>query len=73
MAPSSLNGTEKENAEKTFDLLICAAHWIGDGMALHTFANHFFGLLGGCLSEIELRDLLDQEFQRLYLNSNDGV
>lgn len=41
-------------------------HYIGDGMALHTFANHFFGLLGGDLSESELRDFLEQEFKRLH-------
>lgn len=28
-----------------FDLLICAAHFLGDGMALHTFANDLFTLL----------------------------
>ncbi|EJC98718.1 uncharacterized protein FOMMEDRAFT_143112 [Fomitiporia mediterranea MF3/22] len=30
-----------------FDLLICAAHFLGDGMALHTFANEFFQLIAG--------------------------
>jgi hypothetical protein len=29
------------------ELFICAAHFIGDGMALHQFANDFFGLLDG--------------------------
>ncbi|KAF8591917.1 hypothetical protein K439DRAFT_1643902 [Ramaria rubella] len=31
--------------EREFDLLICAAHFLGDGMALHAFANDFFSLL----------------------------
>ncbi|KXN88807.1 hypothetical protein AN958_06676 [Leucoagaricus sp. SymC.cos] len=62
-------GKEDENVEQNFDLLICAAHFIGDGMALHTFANHFFGLLGSSLDETELRVLLEQEFERLYVDS----
>ena len=32
---------------REFDLLICAAHFLGDGMALHRFANEFFTLLAG--------------------------
>ncbi|EKM84094.1 hypothetical protein AGABI1DRAFT_104077 [Agaricus bisporus var. burnettii JB137-S8] len=57
------NGTESEN-EQEFDLLICAAHYIGDGMALHTFANEFFVLLGGKLNESELRNLLELEVKQ---------
>lgn len=57
------NGTESEN-EQEFDLLICAAHFIGDGMALHTFANEFFVLLGGKLNESELRNLLELEVKQ---------
>jgi hypothetical protein len=58
------NGTETENSQE-FDLLICAAHFIGDGMALHTFANQFFGLLGSTLRDHELRNLLQQEVDQL--------
>ncbi len=50
------------SAEQTFDLLICATHYVGDGMALHTFANQFLGLLGGPLTENELMSRLDQEY-----------
>jgi hypothetical protein len=57
------NGIETENGQD-FDLLICAAHFIGDGMALHTFADQFFGLLGGALSENGLRDLLEHEVEQ---------
>ncbi|KAF9454147.1 hypothetical protein P691DRAFT_718074 [Macrolepiota fuliginosa MF-IS2] len=64
------DGTVDENAEQTFDLLICATHYLGDGMALHTFANHFFGLLGGSLSENELGELLEHEFNRLYVGND---
>ncbi|EJF66868.1 hypothetical protein DICSQDRAFT_131140 [Dichomitus squalens LYAD-421 SS1] len=54
-----------QEAERThqYELLICAMHFIGDGMALHTFANEFFGLLGGEKSEDELRDMLEDEWR----------
>ncbi|PFH49814.1 hypothetical protein AMATHDRAFT_146728 [Amanita thiersii Skay4041] len=48
-------------SEVDCDFLICAAHFIGDGMALHQFANDFFALL--CSQNIlsDLYDLLDTE------------
>lgn len=46
------------------ELLICAGHFIGDGMALHQFANDFFGLLGGDLSQEELDQLVADEWKR---------
>jgi hypothetical protein len=45
------------------ELLICAAHFIGDGMALHQFANDFFGLLGACSQE-ELDQLVVDEWKQ---------
>jgi len=51
--------------DRVFDheLLICAAHFIGDGMALHQFANDFFGLLGGSSQE-DLDQLVVDEWKR---------
>ncbi|KAI0778372.1 hypothetical protein BD413DRAFT_630739 [Trametes elegans] len=46
-----------------YELLICAMHFLGDGMALHQFANDFFGLLGGASSDDELREVLEEEWQ----------
>ena len=50
-----------------FDLLICAAHFLGDGMALHTFANDLFTLLAGDadgepLSDAKLNAILEKEW-----------
>lgn len=42
--------------------LICAAHFLGDGMALHQFANDFFSLLGSSTTP-ELAALLSKEWQ----------
>jgi hypothetical protein len=46
------------------ELLICATHFIGDGMALHQFANDFFGLLGGGFSQEELDQLVVDEWKQ---------
>jgi len=47
-----------------YELFICAAHFIGDGMALHQFANDFFGLLGGASSQEELDQLVSNEWKQ---------
>ena len=35
------------DATTEFNIMICAVHFLGDGMALHQTANDFFLLLGG--------------------------
>ena len=47
-----------------YDLLICAAHFLGDGMALHQFANDFFSLLAADKSLQELEAQLNEEWER---------
>ena len=44
----------------SFNVLFCATHYIGDGMALHQTANAFFTLLA--LSEHDLALKLDEEW-----------
>ncbi|KAG6334541.1 hypothetical protein ID866_4557 [Astraeus odoratus] len=46
------------------DLLICATHFLGDGMALHQFANDFFSLLASEKSLQELETQLGEEWNR---------
>jgi hypothetical protein len=46
------------------ELLICATHFIGDGMALHQFANDFFGMLGSARSQEELDQLVTDEWKQ---------
>ncbi|KAI0001682.1 hypothetical protein BJV77DRAFT_1063101 [Russula vinacea] len=46
------------------ELLICATHFIGDGMALHQFANDFFGLLNSAFSQQELDQLVADEWKQ---------
>lgn len=51
-----------------YDLLICATHFVGDGMALHTFANEFFRLIAGKdkngneKTTEEIEEMLEQEW-----------
>ncbi|KAI0830500.1 hypothetical protein BC628DRAFT_1407988 [Trametes gibbosa] len=60
--PASEDESEIES-KREYELLICAMHFLGDGMALHQFANDFFGLLGGAKSDAELHDLLEEEWR----------
>jgi hypothetical protein len=47
-----------------FEIFICAAHFIGDGMALHQFANDFFGLLGSAMSLEEMEQFVADEWRQ---------
>jgi hypothetical protein len=47
-----------------YELFICAAHSIGDGMALHQFANDFFGLLGSARSQEAMEQLVADEWKQ---------
>lgn len=47
-----------------YELFICAAHSIGDGMALHQFANDFFGLLGCASSQEAMEQLVADEWKQ---------
>jgi len=64
MDPSARLPEQDVNGVFEYELLICAAHFIGDGMALHQFANDFFGLLGGTSSQEELDQLVSNEWKQ---------
>ncbi|KAK7058449.1 hypothetical protein VNI00_002083 [Paramarasmius palmivorus] len=52
---------DNRSTNGNYDILICATHFLGDGMALHTFANDFFNLLCNN-NEVQLHDLLQKEW-----------
>jgi|SRR5712671_7843555 len=58
----SVEPLEAGNRVSNYELFICAAHFIGDGMALHQFGNDFFSLLGGARSQEELDQLVVYEW-----------
>ncbi|KAI0308149.1 hypothetical protein B0F90DRAFT_124131 [Multifurca ochricompacta] len=70
--PRTFNGPPVEILEHltgsddsvNYELLICAAHSIGDGMALHQFANDFYSLLGSDNSQKEMEALVADEWNR---------
>ncbi|PPQ78049.1 hypothetical protein CVT25_015594 [Psilocybe cyanescens] len=51
-----------EEVEKNYEFLICATHFLGDGMALHQFANDFFSLLGSSIGLVDLNQKLLTEW-----------
>ncbi|KAK0208750.1 hypothetical protein DFS33DRAFT_1372027 [Desarmillaria ectypa] len=51
------------NPSMNHDILICATHFLGDGMALHQFANDFFSTLGSSKDEHELMGILRTEWE----------
>jgi hypothetical protein len=64
---------KSQDGERNYDFLICATHFLGDGMALHSFANDFFGLLGSTLDDQSLEEKLSNEWSERCLPSKDTV
>ena len=58
-----------QDSVKNYDLMFCATHFLGDGMALHQFANDFFVLLGSCLDEMALLERLTTDWSDKYTNT----
>ncbi|KAJ6575267.1 hypothetical protein B0H19DRAFT_1344161 [Mycena capillaripes] len=57
-----------------FDLLLCATHFLGDGMALHNFANDFFTLLASGRADADLECMLtDEWYSRWGAKKDDSV
>ncbi|KAF7311038.1 hypothetical protein HMN09_00647300 [Mycena chlorophos] len=50
-----------QGPQANFDLLLCATHFLGDGMALHQCANDFFTLLS---SQASLEMMLNDEWEK---------
>jgi hypothetical protein len=48
--------------------MLSTTHYVGDGVSLHTWANHFFGLLGSQKTQKELDNLLQNEWDLRWAN-----
>ncbi|EJD40844.1 hypothetical protein AURDEDRAFT_115711 [Auricularia subglabra TFB-10046 SS5] len=62
------------------DILIAATHFVGDGIALHTFANDFLQLIAGIdegtgaqRTEAQLLAILEEEWQRRWGTDSSDV
>ncbi|KAI0936794.1 hypothetical protein AcV5_004842 [Taiwanofungus camphoratus] len=64
---------QEDEPDHQYELLICAMHFLGDGMALHQFANDFFGILGSEKSEAELDSMLEEEWRSRWHNAANDV
>ncbi|TRM66058.1 hypothetical protein BD626DRAFT_486622 [Schizophyllum amplum] len=71
-SPGPHDSAANSRPRPNHDLLICATHFLGDGMALHTFANDFFGLIGGSANEGELSELLNETWCTAIKRAMDG-
>ncbi|EIN13965.1 hypothetical protein PUNSTDRAFT_95410 [Punctularia strigosozonata HHB-11173 SS5] len=60
-APADDAPHEERESLQDFEILLCATHYLGDGMALHTCANDFFTILGGPLTQEALIQILSDE------------
>ncbi|KIJ33989.1 hypothetical protein M422DRAFT_233571 [Sphaerobolus stellatus SS14] len=68
-----------EDSPKEFNLLICAVHFLGDGVALHTLANDLFSLLASSSTSegkeppsiAELNATLEREWVEAWANVTD--
>lgn len=48
----------------SFEIMLCTTHFVGDGMALHTFMNELYTLLGGSMSAEDIADELYHAVER---------
>ncbi|KAJ8702249.1 hypothetical protein PTI98_000985 [Pleurotus ostreatus] len=57
-------GSAKQLIESyvTCEWIVCATHFLGDGMALHQFANDYFSLFGSSKSDDELEAIMQDEW-----------
>nr|XP_019051046.1 hypothetical protein I302_01493 [Kwoniella bestiolae CBS 10118]OCF29976.1 hypothetical protein I302_01493 [Kwoniella bestiolae CBS 10118] len=55
--PSQSEGDEKVE----YEFMLCATHYLGDGMALHSFMNEFYILLGSDLTTQEISQKITQK------------
>ncbi|KAF9486448.1 hypothetical protein BDN70DRAFT_902567 [Pholiota conissans] len=66
LANRHLEYREQSKDDQNVDFLICATHFLGDGMALHRFASDFFALLGSTLDQEALDKLLAMEWSESF-------
>ncbi|WWC92334.1 uncharacterized protein L201_007288 [Kwoniella dendrophila CBS 6074] len=58
---SSDDTTELET-KREYEIMLCATHYLGDGMALHSFMNEFYILLGNeTLSTEKLSEMIQEK------------
>ena len=55
-----------DKGQGSYELMLCATHYLGDGMALHTFMNEFYQLLGDAANTVPaITALIRDEITRM--------
>nr|XP_018259757.1 uncharacterized protein I303_07825 [Kwoniella dejecticola CBS 10117]OBR81915.1 hypothetical protein I303_07825 [Kwoniella dejecticola CBS 10117] len=58
-APAAVNEAPLEKEE--YEIMLCATHYLGDGMALHSFMNEFYTILGSDQSTELIASLIEEK------------
>lgn len=53
--------TAPDDPEDEYEFMLCATHFLGDGMALHTFMNELYTLIGSGRSIMDFSDLIREQ------------
>ncbi len=53
--------TAPEHSEGDYEMMLCTTHFLGDGMALHTFMNELYTLIGSNKSVLDIADMIEDE------------
>ncbi|KDR73381.1 hypothetical protein GALMADRAFT_72818 [Galerina marginata CBS 339.88] len=64
---------QSSGTQRNYDFLICATHFLGDGMGGHQFANDFFSLLGSPSDLTSLREVLSKEWSERCFRGRERV
>ncbi|WVR08639.1 hypothetical protein IAU60_005696 [Kwoniella sp. DSM 27419] len=61
MFVKAVDGPSGSSDDKaSFEVMLCATHYLGDGMALHTFMNEFYTLLGSDKTTDDFADMIQE-------------
>jgi hypothetical protein len=50
----------------TLEIMLAATHFLGDGMALHTFMNEFYTLLGSIKTIFDIKEMIEESLDMEY-------
>lgn len=63
----------KHVSEGKYEVMLCSTHFLGDGMALHTFMNEFYTLLGSKHTVSSLREEINSLLAQANQSSNPSL
>lgn len=70
---SHLTISQSPSSSSHFDILLATTHFVGDGMALHTLMNDFYGLVGKGESVYVLEGMLEDALEERQSSGRQGI